>query len=64
MEVDGKASLGGLGLLVNDRLAMAGTKPNVMKWNREDVLNVASGMDILLALRLNWIRYDSKIWTR
>jgi hypothetical protein len=60
IEVESKTSIGGLGLLVNGNLAMAGTKPNVMKWNRENVVSVAQGMDILLALGLNWIRYDKQ----
>lgn len=60
IEVESKTSIGGLGLLVNGNLAMAGTKPNVMKWNRENVVNVAQGMVVLLALGLNWIRYDKQ----
>lgn len=59
-EVENKSSSGGLGLLVNGCLAMSSTKPNILKWRRENVVNIAPGMDILLALGLNWIRYDKQ----
>lgn len=60
VEVANKTSSGDLGLLVNGCLAMTITKPNILKWRRENVVSVAPGMDILLALGLNWIRYDKQ----
>ncbi|KAF2631101.1 hypothetical protein BU25DRAFT_333315 [Macroventuria anomochaeta] len=60
VEIENKTSSGDLGLLVNGSLAMTVTKPNILKWRRENVVNVAPGMDILLALGLNWIRYDKQ----
>lgn len=60
IEVENKTSSGGLGLLVYGCLAMSSTKPNILKWRRENVVNVAPGMDILLALGLNWILYDKQ----
>ncbi|KAJ8118360.1 hypothetical protein OPT61_g626 [Boeremia exigua] len=60
VEVRNKTANGDLGVIVNDLLAMSITKPNMLKWRRENVVNVAPGMDILLALGLNWIRYDKQ----
>ncbi|KAJ4990333.1 hypothetical protein SVAN01_04215 [Stagonosporopsis vannaccii] len=60
VQVEKQTSNGSLGLLVNGCLAMSTTKPNILKWRRENVVYVAPGMDILLALGLNWIRYDKQ----
>ncbi|KAH6614093.1 hypothetical protein C7974DRAFT_404495 [Boeremia exigua] len=60
VEVKKTATSGDLGLLVNNCLAVTISKPNIFKWRRENVVNVAPGMDILLALGLNWIRYDKQ----
>jgi len=49
-----------LGIVVNGSLATIMTKPNIWKLAKENTVQVAPGMDILLALGVNWIRYDKQ----
>ncbi|KAF2265017.1 hypothetical protein CC78DRAFT_567816 [Lojkania enalia] len=51
---------GNLGILVLGNPAMVATKPNAWKSERENYINIAPGMDILLALGVNWIRFDKQ----
>jgi hypothetical protein len=44
--------------MVNGNAGSTATKPNLWKLHQENTVNVAPGMDILLALGVNWIRYD------
>ncbi|KAF2676597.1 hypothetical protein K458DRAFT_396757 [Lentithecium fluviatile CBS 122367] len=49
-----------LGIMVNGNLATTVSKPNSWKLKKENTVNVAPGMDILLALGVNWIRFDKQ----